>query len=126
MCEVAKAAFLAGVHRDSDQYAVALYEHGIGPDTEAYTTRGEVSGAGYTAGGQLLKGWKAATKDGAAGIKADDAQWPVCTVKAAGALVYNASHADKPAVLVLGFGESVVSTNGPFTVRMPEWLLRFR
>jgi len=60
MCVSAKVGFLAGRHRDGDQYRMALYkaQAPIGPDTEAYTTDGEVVGDGYEAGGRNILNWR--------------------------------------------------------------------
>ena len=47
-----------------------------------------------------------------------DVTWPASTITARGALVYNASKANR-SIAVLDFGSDKISTDGDFTVSMP-------
>jgi hypothetical protein len=84
----------------------------------------EVSGTGYTAGGQALAGASIAS-DGADGyfITFTDPAWPSATITAWGAVIFKkvggTFGADDPLLLFLDFGAAVSSTNGTFTVDIP-------
>ena len=121
LCTAYKADVLRGLHQPGDQYRIALYavDAVLSAATEAYTSVGEVGGVGYAPGGQDLQGFTVAVKGASAILDwAEDPVWPVATVTARGALIYNASRMDR-AVVVLDFGEDVTSTNGPFRVVFP-------
>jgi hypothetical protein len=100
---------------DTDTIKMALYTNNatLNADTAAYTTTGEVSASGYTAGGVTLTVTKGIT-GGTAYISFADA-----TVSAAftarGALIYKDGGA---AVCVLDFGSDKTSTT-TFTVDFP-------
>ena len=118
----AKAAFFAGEHRSDHTYRMALYKPSasLGPNTVQYTPRGEVDAPGYKAGGIALSGWSITKSGRAAELRFDSATWSVSSIRAKGALVYNASHPEKLTVAVLDFGEVVKSHNGPFVVSMRD------
>jgi hypothetical protein len=109
-----------GVHQPGDEYRMALYTGAatLNEDTAAYTATGEVVGAGYTAGGQVLTGRVVALDGAVAYLSFDDPVWDPATIAADGALVYNATRSNK-ALAVFAFGSTVSSTNGPFTVDLP-------
>jgi len=128
VCVTAKAGFLAGLHRDSDDYMIALYGHDadIDPGTERYEPAGEVEGEGYEPGGKPVANWRVMVEDDAGVVDFDEVVWPVSSIEASGALIYNGSREDMPAIAVLEFGQSVRSTNGPFRVAPPRHLIRLR
>ena len=116
-----KAEILQGIHDSADTYKIALYTSAatLGATTTEYSATNEVSGTGYTAGGQVLSGFNVTTS----GITAildftTDPSWANATITARGALIYNSSKANK-AVYVLDFGSDISSTNGAFTVTFP-------
>ena len=116
-----KAEILQGIHDSADTYKIALYTSAatLGATTTAYSATNEVSGTGYTAGGQVLSGFNVTTS----GITAildftTDPSWANATITARGALIYNSSKTNK-AVYVLDFGSDISSTNGEFTVTFP-------
>ena len=121
-CDVAKRAFLDGVHQPGHTYKVALYGPGteLGAKTAAYSTTGEVTGPGYTAGGVDVKRLGSGAEGGSAWLDFEDAVWPVATVEVAGALLYNATAPGRPAICTLDFGGVFRSTNGEFKVEMPK------
>ena len=116
-----KAEILQGIHDSADTYKIALYTSAatLGATTTAYSATNEVSGTGYTAGGQVLSGFNVTTS----GITAildftTDPSWANATITARGALIYNASKANK-AVMVLDFGSDKSNSEGTFTIRLP-------
>lgn len=120
VCRSFKLEFLDGVHQAGDEYRIALYKSTavLDADTAAYTTDEEASGPGYTAGGAVLQG-RATVLDGdVAYLDFTDPLWPVATIVARGALIYNATRGNA-AVAVLNFGGDVSSANGPYTVILP-------
>lgn len=125
--ESAKADFLRGIHRPDHQYKLALYtsDAALGQFTNAYRLLGEVEGEGYQAGGKELRGFDTGTgQDGSGWLTWTDAVvWPVATIKARGALIYNNSLPGKPALCVLDFGQEFKSVNGAFTVALPPALI---
>lgn len=105
----------------TDALYIALYTafSDIGPNTLIYTTDNEVVGAGYTAGGQALTGVTiAASTDGVIYINFNNVVWNPASLTCRGALIYNATRANK-SVAVLDFGSDKTSTN-TFTITMPS------
>lgn len=117
----AKLDALQALCPSGSTYKIALYTSAaaLSKATTAYTATGEVSGTGYTAGGATLSGY-AATLDTDTAILdwTTDPTWPSSTITARGALIYNATNANK-AVAVLDFGSDITSTAGTFTVQLP-------
>lgn len=108
-------------HTAADVYKIALYTDAaatLSKSTTAYTATGEVSGAGYTAGGMALSGFSV-TLDGDTAILdwTTDPVWATATITADTALIYNSSRANK-AVAVVKF-TSASSTGAAFTVQLP-------
>ena len=99
----------------TQDYYIALYNNSasLNAETAAYTTAGEISGSGYTAGGELLTITEGIA-DGVAYITFANVTWyGAFTVR--GALIYQDGGA---AVCVLDFGSDKVSQN-TFTVEFP-------
>ena len=116
-----KAEILQGIHDSADTYKIALYTSAatLGATTTAYSATNEVSGTGYTAGGQVLSGFNVTTSGTTAILDfTTDPSWANATITARGALIYNSSKTNK-AVYVLDFGSDISSTNGVFTVTFP-------
>ena len=116
-----KAEILQGIHDSADTYKIALYTSAatLGASTTAYTTTNEVSGVGYTSGGQVLSGFSVTTSGTTAILDfTTDPSWENATITARGALIYNASKANK-AVMVLDFGSDKSNSEGTFTIRLP-------
>lgn len=116
-----KAEILAGIQDlDNDVIKIALYTSAANLDatTTVYTISGEVVGAGYTAGGNILTGVTINTSGTTAFVDFSDSDWPLSSITARGALIYNSSKANR-AVAVLDFGSDKVSSQGTFTVQMP-------
>ena len=116
-----KAEILQGIHDSADTYKIALYTSASTLDATAtaYTATNEISGTGYTAGGQTLSGFSVTTSGTTAILDfTTDPSWKNATITARGALIYNASKANK-AVMVLDFGSDKSNSEGTFTIRLP-------
>jgi hypothetical protein len=103
-----------------DVFKIALYTSSasLGAGTTAYSTSNEVSGPGYTAGGNTLTNVTPTTSGTTAFTDFADTTWSSATITANGALIYNSSKSDK-AVAVLAFGGDKTSTAGDFTIVFP-------
>ena len=106
----------------ADTFKIALYTSSASLDdttTTAYSATNEVSGTGYSAGGNTLTVSQVPTSTGTtAFLDFADTTWSSATITANGALIYNSSQSDK-AVAVLAFGGDKTSTNGDFTIVFP-------
>lgn len=121
MCNSFKTELLGGTHDlDTDTIKIALFTSSatLGASTTAYSTTNEVSGTGYTAGGNTLSGATISLSGSTAIVDFSDTTWSSATITARGALIYNSSKSDK-AIAVLDFGSDKSSTNGDFTVVFP-------
>jgi hypothetical protein len=115
-----KQDILLGVHDlETDDIKMALYlaTADLGAATTIYTTSGETSGTGYTAGGETLTGVTVLTSGTTAYVDFADPSWDPADFTARGALIYNASKSNK-AIAVLDFGSDKTATT-VFTVQMP-------
>lgn len=103
----------------TDTFKMALYTSAanLGADTTVYTSAGEASGSGYTAGGQDMTGVTVNLTGTTAWVDFDDVTWTTTSLTARGALIYNATNGNK-AVAVLDFGADKTSLS-TFTVQMP-------
>jgi hypothetical protein len=105
----------------ADTFKIALYTSSatLGATTTAYSATNEVTGTGYTAGGNTLTVSTAPTSSGTtAYLDFDDTTWSTATITANGALIYNSTQSNK-AVAVLAFGGDKTSTAGNFTIQFP-------
>jgi hypothetical protein len=125
MCTSFKVALLDGemdFSSDTAQsYKIALYTSSASLDaaTAAYTTSNEVSGTGYSAGGNTLSISTNSTSTGTtAFLSFATTTWSTATITARGALIYQAG-GSTPAVAVLDFGGDKTSTAGDFQITFP-------
>ena len=125
MCTSFKKALLDGEmdfsSNTAQSYKIALYTSSASLDaaTTAYTTSNEVSGTGYTAGGNTLSISTAPTTSGTtAFLSFGTTTWSTATITARGALIYQAG-GSTPAVAVLDFGGDKTSTAGDFQITFP-------
>jgi len=125
MCTSFKKEILEAVHNfknsGGDTFKIALYTNSASFDasTTAYTATNEVSGTGYTAGGNTLTRVDPTTSGTTAFTDFADTTWSSSTITARGAMIYNDTAAGNPAVVILDFGSDKTSTNGDFTVVFP-------
>jgi hypothetical protein len=108
----------------TDTFKMALYTGGasIGPTTAAYTTTGETSGTGYTAGGQTLTVSVAPTtgsnpSNTIAYLSFSTVTWNPAAFTCRGALIYKVGGGN-PTVCVLDFGGDKTAVTS-FQVQFP-------
>jgi hypothetical protein len=99
-------------------YKIALYTANadLSYATLAYTTVGEVTGTGYTAGGQILTVIPPASYEQTAYLSFVDIAWSPASFTCRGALIYNST--TNAAVAVLDFGADKSPTTS-FTITFP-------
>lgn len=133
MCTSFKGEILSGVHAlgttvtrattSADTLKAALYvaTATINAATTAYSVTGEVSGAGYSAGGVTVTNATAPTTSGTTGYWTPSASITYTSVTLTTAfdcvLIYNSTQSNK-AISVHTFGSQTV-TAGTFTLTMP-------
>ena len=121
MCTSFKLELLSATHDfDSDTFKAALFSSSatLGAATTAYSTDNEISGTGYTAGGETLTVSATTSSGTTAYVDFADVTWSSATFTARGALIYNSSKSDR-AVVVLDFGEDKSIAGGDFTIQFP-------
>jgi hypothetical protein len=121
-CTVFKKNCLSGLENfasgTSYVYKIALYTASadLSYETTAYTTSNEISGTGYTAGGNTLTPIVPASSGQTAYVSFNNVTWTGASFTARGALIYNST--TNAAVAVLDFGSD--KTAGPnFTITFP-------
>ena len=101
-------------------YKIALYDatSTINSETTAYTTQNEITGSGYTAGGEILTptGLNFDVSNNTAYVSFLNVTWSPANFTAAGALIYNSTTNASVAVLNFG-GEKRASSS--FTIEFP-------
>jgi hypothetical protein len=107
----------------ADTFKIALYSTlaTLNSTTTEYTTQDEVTGTGYTAGGNTLVISQAPTStdtETVAWLNFENSSWANATFSADGALIYNSTQGNK-AVAVLNFGSTKTTANQTFTVTFP-------
>ena len=118
--------FGTGVIRAStaaDTFKIALYTANatLNATTTAYSATDEITGTGYTAGGNTLTISQVPTStstETVAWLNFADTSWVNATFSTNGALIYNSTQGNK-AVAVLNFGSTKTTTNQTFTVTFP-------
>lgn len=99
-------------------YKIALYTAlaDLSPSTLAYSTTNEITGTGYTAGGQVLTVIPPSSLDQTAYVSFLPVTWNPASFTTRGALIYNSTTGS--AVAVLNFGSDKTATN-TFTITFP-------
>ena len=119
-------ALIKDIDWDTDTNKVALLTNSYTPDQDAHNylddvIANEVSGTGYTTGGNTLAN-KTNTYNSATNVivlDADDTTWSSSTITARYAVVYDATpatNATKPLIGYVDFGSDQSSSNGNFTI----------
>lgn len=119
-CTSFKTECYQGIHDlINDTIKVALYTSAadLSESTTAYSATNEITGTGYVAGGQVMTGVTVNSSGSVAYVNFSNVVWSPAQFTARGALIYNASKADR-AIAVLDFG-SDKSTSTTFTLSMP-------
>ena len=121
MCTSFKAEILDEQHdlvADTIKIALFTSSASLGAGTTAYSTSNEVSGTGYSAGGETLTSRTVSTTGTTAFFDADDPTWTSASFTANGALIYNSTNSDK-AIAVLAFGGDFTVSSGTFKIVFP-------
>lgn len=125
-----KVQLLQAVHNfgptSPDTYKIALYNGNadINANTTVYTTSNEITGTGYTAGGNTLTISQSPTSGAnqyavpTAFISFANTSWTNATFTCRAALIYNATQGNK-SVAVLDFGSDKTVANDTFTIIFP-------
>lgn len=118
ICDLFKEAVLGNqsINLSSDTIKCALYTSSatLGASTTAYTSSGEVSGTGYTAGGATLSGLTVTLSSNTAYVTWTSPTWTSSTLSGVVAcLIYDSTAS--VAIAVLTFS-SASSTDSTFTV----------
>jgi hypothetical protein len=121
LCNSFKLELGQAIHKDEDDYFVALYLASANLDkhTTRYTPEGEhPSAGGYVARGRKLGGRRTLLDGATAILTFDSPVWRDSTIAAAGALIYNATREDR-AVCVIEFDEEKRTVGAPFYLMIP-------
>ncbi len=138
MCTSFKSELLQGIHNfhngsggetttttgTGNTFKIALYTSSatLSASTTAYATTNEVSGTGYSAGGNTLTNVDPTTSGTTALTDFADTTWSSASITARGALIYNSSTtagSANRAVCALDFGADKTSTSGDFVIQFP-------
>lgn len=103
------------------RFKCMLVQSGYTPnfDTDSVFTdvTNEVTGTGYTAGGEALTGVTFAISGGTITWDAGDVTWTGSTItNAAAAVIYNTSEANDPLIAYVDFGGNFSTTSGTFQI----------
>jgi len=124
LCNSFKKEIFEGLHdfnaSGGNTFKMALYTSSasLGAGTTAYTTANEVTGTGYTAGGNTLTNVDPSLSGTVGFIDFSNTSWTSATFTARGALIYNSTNSNK-AVAVLDFGGDKDVSNGTFSISFP-------
>jgi hypothetical protein len=106
----------------SDALKIALYTAfaDINENTTAYSATNEITGTGYTAGGQALSNVTVnSTSNGIVYVSFSNPTWNPAQFTARGALIYNTTRSNA-SIAVLDFGsDKTQAGNNTFTVTLP-------
>ena len=106
----------------SDTLKMSLYDGyaELDENTTAYTTTNEISGTGYTAGGNNLSNVTIqSTSNGIVYVSFDNVVWDPAQFTVRGALIYNSTKSNA-SVATLDFGgDKTQAGNNTFTVTLP-------
>jgi hypothetical protein len=117
-----KAELYEGIHDlIDDTIKIALFNANadLVASTTAYSTNQEVTGTGYTAGGNTLTGATVRSSGTTAYVSFDNTTWSGASFTCRGALIYNSSKADR-SVAILNFGSDKIVANGTLTIEFPN------
>ena len=117
-----KAELYEGIHDlIDDTIKIALFNANadLSASTTVYSTNQEVTGTGYTAGGNTLTGATVRSSGTTAYVSFDNTSWSSASFTSRGALIYNSSKANR-SVAVLNFGSDKIVANGTLTIEFPS------
>jgi len=104
----------------TDTIKIALYTANadIDADTTAYVVTDEITGTGYTAGGNTLTGTTVKSENGVAYVSFNNTTWAAASFTCRGALIYNFTKANR-SIAVLNFGSDKTVLNQTFQIQFP-------
>ena len=117
-----KAELYEGIHDlIDDTIKIALFNANadLTASTTVYSTNQEVTGTGYTAGGNTLTGATVRSSGTTAYVSFDNTTWSSASFTCRGALIYNSSKANR-SVAILNFGSDKIVANGTLTIEFPS------
>ena len=128
-----KAEMLKGLHSfdtsgatpGGNVFKIALYTNSatLGTTTTAYSATNEISGSGYSAGGNTLTNTGVGTTTTTSFTDFSDTSWTSASFTARGCLIYNSSSisglTSNAAVAVIDFGGDKTVSSGTFTIQFP-------
>lgn len=100
-----------------DAIRVALYDgsHAFSAGDTVYTVTNEISGTGYTAGGELLANQSVSLASNTATFDADDTSWTSATFSCDHAVIYDVTNTNS-LMHSIDFGGTQSVTAGTFTI----------
>ena len=116
-----KAELYQGIHdllNDTIKIALYIANADLTAATTVYTTDQEVTGTGYTAGGNTLTGATVQSSGSTAYVSFDNSTRSGASFTCRGALIYNASKANR-SIAVLNFGSDKIVANQTFEIEFP-------
>ena len=116
-----KKELYEGIHdllTDTIKIALYIANADIDADTTAYVATNEVSGTGYTAGGNTLTGATVNAENGVAYVSFNNTTWTSASFTCRGALIYNSTKANR-SVAVLNFGSDKIVSNQTLAIQFP-------
>jgi hypothetical protein len=125
VCNSFKVEILKGVHNftasTGDSFKLALYTSSasLGAGTTAYTSSDEISGTGYSAGGDALTSITPVLDTSTAVCDFSDLSFTSASFTANGCIIYNDTAAGDPAACVVAFGGDKTVSSGTFTIQFP-------
>ena len=124
MCTSFKRELMEALHNfllsGGNTFKIALYTSSAtnGASTTVYSATNEISGTGYTAGGENLTRVDPATSGTTAFTDFADKSWSSASFTAASSLVYNSTNGNR-AVIVNDFGGDKTVSSDTFTIQFP-------
>jgi hypothetical protein len=124
VCTSFKSELMTALHNftasTGNAFKLALFTSAatLGASTTAYSTSNEVSGTGYTAGGNTLTNVTPTTSGTTALTDFADSTWSTSTITARGGMIYNSTNSNR-SVVILDFGSDKSSSAGDFTIIFP-------
>ena len=104
----------------ADRFKVMLVTSAYTPDFGTHDFKAdvtnEVSGTGYSAGGNSLTSVTCTQSGGTITFDADDVTWTSSTITARGAVVYDDSLVNDPLICYIDFGADKSSSSGDFVL----------
>ncbi len=122
VCTSFKVQLLSGIHDfSSNTIKLALFQStaDLGASTTVYSSTGESSGTGYTAGGANLTVIDPVSTGTTAIVDFSDLTFSTVSLTARGALIYNSTKGNK-AICVLDFGSDRIRVAADLVVTFPS------